>query len=156
MSLPYKGKEGINIINKYRKVLKSHLPENIKPQVVYSSKKLSSKFNLKEKVEFKHQHGLIYKYECPENNCNATYIGETARRISERIKDHYCWDKNSHIHRHIQETGHIEPNENSFSILQSGFDNYKKRKLAEAIQIKKNHKPSLNTQEQSYPLKLFI
>ena len=155
LSLPYKGAEGIDLIKRYKNVLKNHLPPNVQPQVVFSSKKLSSKFSLKEKVEFKHHHDLVYKYQCPENNCNASYIGETARRITERIKDHYYRDKNSHIHKHVRESGHIEPNENSFTILQNGFNNYKHRKLAEALQIR-NHKPNLNTQEQSYPLKLFV
>ena len=62
--------------------------------------------------------------------------------------------KNSHIYKHIQQTRHSKPQENEFFILQTSFKNFKRRKLAEAIQIR-NHRPSLNTQEQSYPLKLF-
>ena len=70
------------------------------------------------------------------------------------MRDHVYRDKNSHIYKHIQQTGHSEPQENEFSLLETGFKNFKRRKLAEAIQIR-NQRPSLNTQEQSYPLKLF-
>ena len=44
--------------------------------------------------------------ECPDPDCNSTYIGETARRIEERHKDHTGRDRNSHIYKHSIETGH--------------------------------------------------
>ena len=154
LKLPYKGNMGMNIINKYKKILKNHLPSNVQPRVVFNSKKLSSNFNIKDQVKFTHNYDLVYKYECKEINCNARYIGETSRRISERIKDHCFRDKRSHIYQHHQEHGHGEPEEKDFEILETGFKNYKKRKLAEAIYIR-NQKPNLNIQEQSYPLKLF-
>ena len=50
--------------------------------------KLNSCFSLKDKTSFKHQHDLIYYVYCTERSCRDNYVGETGRRIIERIKDH--------------------------------------------------------------------
>ena len=98
LALPYKEKKGMNILKRYKQTLKPHLPNNVQSQVVYNSKKLSSNFNLKYKVEFKHKHDLVYKYECKYISCDATYTGETSRRISERMRNHiYCDKKFSYL-----------------------------------------------------------
>ena len=39
------------------------------------------------------EHNLVYKINFPD--CSATYIGETARRLEERVQDHTKRDKNS-------------------------------------------------------------
>ena len=38
--------------------------------------------------------------ECPDPTCKSTYIGETARRLEERVKDHTGRDHNSHLLKH--------------------------------------------------------
>ena len=35
-----------------------------------------------------HRHGLIYKVTCGHEGCGEFYIGETGRRLNERIKVH--------------------------------------------------------------------
>jgi len=73
---------------------------------VYKCKKLSSYFNLKDATNKSHKHTIVYKYTCPGENCSTTYIGETGRRLSERVKDHQYRDKKSHILKHSESLDH--------------------------------------------------
>ena len=58
--------------------------------------------------------GVIYSYQCTNIACNEKYIGEIARTLGERHKEHPKHP--SPIHVHIQQTGHtIE--ESSFNII---------------------------------------
>ena len=50
--------------------------------------KLSYKFNLKDKTPFEEQHDPLYRAVCATDSCTENYVGETARRIVERAKDH--------------------------------------------------------------------
>ena len=52
------------------------------------SSKLSRKFNVKDETPFEEQHDLLYRAVCANDNCTEDYVGETARRIVERAKDH--------------------------------------------------------------------
>ena len=61
------------------------LPHNIKTDVAFQSKQLSSCFNIKDKTEFPHKQDLVYHARCPEESCNDDYVGERTRRISERV-----------------------------------------------------------------------
>ena len=152
--LPYKGNNGENLVRKYKNTLKNHLPPNVKPRIVYKSTKLSSMFNLKDKTNFHHKHDVVYLYKCPVTECGASYVGETSRRISERILDHQKRDKNSHILHHSVSSNHPVAAKNNFKIIGEMFGGYQKRKIAEAICIK-DIKPNLNVQGQSFTLKLF-
>ena len=82
------------------------LPPEIKTQVAYTGKKLSTCFNVKDQSKFEHQHDVVYYADCPNEKCRENYIGESGRRISERIKDHNGRDLKSHILRHSVESGH--------------------------------------------------
>ena len=42
---------------------------------------------------------VIYKFVCA--SCNACYVGETARHLPTRIKEHLKTDKKSHIYQHL-------------------------------------------------------
>ena len=153
--LPYKGKVGETTLKSLRNTLKSVIPPDTNYKFIYTGTKLASKFNIKDEVNKKHKHDLIYKAQCPDSNCNATYVGEIGRRFSERIVDHSGRDDKSHLFEHAGNTGHENVNIDNFEILSSGYKNNKfKRKLAEALHIK-HVRPTLNVQEQSVPLKLF-
>ena len=129
LMLPYKGKVGETTLKSLRNTLKSVIPANNTCKIIYTGTKLASKFNIKDKISKEHKHDLIYKAQCPDLNCDETYIGEIGRRFSERIIDHSGRD--------------------------DGCKNNKlKRKLAKALHIK-HERPTLNVQEQSVPLKLF-
>ena len=113
-------------------------------KIIYTGRKLASKFNIKDKISKEHKHDLIFKAQCPDLNCDATYMGEIGRRFAERIIDHSGGDDNC-------ENVKID----HFEILSNGYKNNKfKRKLAEALHIK-HERPILNVQEQSVSLKLF-
>ena len=48
-----------------KKHIKKTLPENVQATVTYQTKKLSTKFNVKDKTEFYHQSNLVYYGKCP-------------------------------------------------------------------------------------------
>ena len=43
----------------------------------------SSCFNVKDKIDFEHNHDLIYHTKCSEPTCIDNYVGESARQITE-------------------------------------------------------------------------
>ena len=112
-------------------------PQWLVPTVVFTGSKLSSKFQVKDRAIFSHNHDIIYHGSSPENVCPDNYIGETARRISERVLDHTGKDINSHLYKHSIETGHQTLEVNNYRIIGNGYGNdWKKRKIAEALLIK--------------------
>ena len=76
-----------------KKQLRKVLPDNVKTMVTYQSKKLVSKFPVKDKIDFQHQNNVVYYGKCPNPNCKDDYIGETDRRVIERVVDHNKRDK---------------------------------------------------------------
>ena len=86
--LPYQGDKGCNIIKSMNKCVNKLLQNNTKIEVAFKSTKLSSCFNVKHKIDFEHNHDLVYHAKCPEPTCIDDYVGKSAHRITERIKDH--------------------------------------------------------------------
>ena len=78
------------------------LLQSIVPTAVFSSSKLSSKFQVKDRTIFIRNHDIIYHGNCPEYGCPDNYIEETARRIPERVLDHTGKYVNSHLYKHIE------------------------------------------------------
>ena len=155
LMLPCKGKVGKTTLKSLRNTLKSVMPANITCKIIYVGTKLASKFNIKDEIRKKHKHDLICKAQCPDLNCDETYIGEIGRRFSERIIDHSGRDDKSHLYLHAEKTGHENVNIDHFEILSNGYKNNKfKRKLAEGLHIK-HERPTLNVQERSVSLLLF-
>ena len=95
--LPYQVQKGDFIIKSIKKRLKTLLVDNVKTNVAFQAKQLSSWFNIKNKTKFTHKHDLIYHAKCAEESYNDNYVSETARHNSERMLDHSERDKNSHI-----------------------------------------------------------
>ena len=103
----------------------------------------------------KHNHDIVYYNECPEEQCNKNYIGETGRRINESIIDQAGRDSKSYVYKHCREAGHRSPDINDFKVIGSNFHkNVFKCKIAEVLLIKLL-KPTLKKQEQSIELKVF-
>ena len=126
------------------------LPNNTKIEEAFKSTKLSSCFNVKDKIDFEHNHDL----SC-EMSCINDYAGESARRITERIKDHNGRDHTSQVWNHSIEKSHKNVDTIDFKIIDKNFHNNKrKRKIAEALWIK-GLRTALNMQEKSIQLKLF-
>ena len=86
--LPYKGEKREHLIKYLKRRILRLLPIEIKRQVAYTGRKLSTCFNIKEPSKFRHQHDVVYYVDCTNERCRENYIGENGRRISERIKDH--------------------------------------------------------------------
>ena len=75
-------------------------------------------------------------------------IGESARHVIERVKDHGGRDTKSHA-----EKEHVEVTQEDFKIISSHFENNRlERKITETLI--KHERPSLNVQDQSVELKL--
>ena len=147
--LPYQGQKGIHIVNSMKRYVNKLLPENFKEQT-------SSCFKTKDRTKFEHQHDIIYQVKCSAGNCPDDYIGESARRIMERVRDHRGRDTRSHVLKHSSENEHVEVTQEDFKIIGSHFKNNRlKRKIAEALLIKKE-RPSFNVQDQSFGLKLIL
>ena len=102
-------------------------------------------YHLTLEIPFEEQHDIVYHSFCSAENCNENYIGESARRLDERMKDHNGRDRNSHLLKHSVEC----------VLIGKGYrNNTSRRKIAEALFINKM-KPSLNIQEKSVKLELF-
>ena len=52
--------QGKKLITKMKQYIKKTLTENVQAIVIYQSKKLSTKFNVKDKTEFYHQSNSVY------------------------------------------------------------------------------------------------
>ena len=112
------------------------LPNNLNTQTAFKSKKLSSCLKIKGTVNFEHKHDLVYHGRCSADDCKGDYVGETSRRISERIMDHDNRDLNSHLLKHYLEK--------EYRCLRGFWNNKVKRKISEA-----------KIQKKSIELKLF-
>ena len=123
-------------------------------RIIYRSAKLQNLFSVKDKTKFKHRHGVVYSVTCLKNNCNATYIGETARRISVRTKEH-AKSETFHVARHSGALLHDPVTVDNFNVIAHNFSSNTHRKEILEVLIVKNLKPSLNVQECSVPLELF-
>ena len=124
--------------------------------IAYTGTKLSSQLrNIKNPTPFEEQHDIVYQSFCSAENCNENYIGESAQRLDERMKDHNGWELNSHFFKHSVESRHDPGLKNDFRIIGKDYrNNTIKRKIVEAL-FKKKMKPSLNIQDKSVKLELF-
>lgn len=152
LMIPYRGDRGDKLIKSLVNTIKT-IDANHKTKLIYTGTKLSSCFNVKDRTVKDHESCLVYKFKCPD--CDTSYIGETARRFAERIKDHCGRDHHSHVLTHSLTTGHNVTKED-FTILTKSrqMNNYYMRTTMESLMIKRD-KPKLNCQEKSRPLKLF-
>ena len=128
--------------------------DDIKTIISYESTKLSTKFPVKDKTDFQHKHNVVYYGKCPNEGCKDDYVGETKRRIVERIKDHNSKDNSSHLLKHACENGYTHVWKKDFKILGNNYQPNFIRKISESLFIRKL-KPSLNVNEKSVPLHLF-
>ena len=91
--------------------------------------------------------GVIYSFQCNHITCDEENIGETARTLGERCKEHL--KQPSPIHVHIQQTGH-NTTEDSFNII-GREDQGQAWTIKESIFIRVNN-PTLNQNIGKYNL----
>ena len=150
-TIPYQGEKGEYLMKSIKRNLKKILPNNLKPQITYTRRKLGSFFQTKDQTIFEHKHDVIYHGKCPAENCVDDYIRETACRVNERIVHHTGRDANSHLLKHSIESGHKPLEVIDYKLIGTGScKNNMKRKLSKALFIKEL-KPTLNKQEKSVP-----
>ena len=150
--LPYLGRKGENIITKMKKKIKEKLTDQISTRVIYTTTKLNSKFKTKDQTKFEHKNNLVYQCECPD--CHKKYVGETSRRLIERLIDHNKRDNRSHVLNLSKEEQHTHIWKENIEIIGNNYKNKIKRKISESYFIR-DIKPELNKQDTSFPLKLY-
>ena len=57
--LQFQGKKGDYLIKFMKRNLKKMLPNNVKPQITYTGRKLGSLFQTKDQTIFEHKHNVI-------------------------------------------------------------------------------------------------
>ena len=97
LKLPYKDNHSTNLIKSLKASIKKSLPENHDVRVILTGIKLSSQFNIKDATNKQHKNDLVYFGRCPSTTCIDSYIGETARHLSERVVDQAGRDTKLHI-----------------------------------------------------------
>ena len=117
--------------------MKTLLPTNTRAKIFVTGSKLSTCFQVKDKTKFEHNHETFYPGTCTETDCHENYIGETARRISERANYHAGKKVHSHRFKHTMESGHEVLDVTNCSIIGKRYrNNTRKRKIAEVLLIK--------------------
>ena len=138
-----------------KKTVHKLLRETINTQIAQKGRKLSTCFQIKNKSKFDHHHDFEYHAKFPSELCDKNYIGESGRRIAERIKDHNGRGHKLRILKHSLETGHKHVKSSDFSIISKNFNgNKRKQKITESLLIKQL-RPTLNIDDKSVPLKWF-
>ena len=110
---------------------------------------MGSSLSIKNRTKLENKHDYTYLVECPEYTCLETYLGETARRLNERIIEHAAKDNKS-ILKHSLQSHHSLVSPNDFRILSKGYTNKGKINVSETALIRK-HQPLLNIHENSVP-----
>ena len=101
----------------------------------------------KDKDPITNKSGVIYRFKCSEDGCEEEYIGESARTLAERFKEHQ--KSPSPFHDHCNISGH-KADINNFSII-GREDQSLTRAIKEALFIRVND-PSLNRNIGKYHL----
>ena len=97
--------------------------------------RVSSCFIVKDKIDFEHNHDLIYHAKCPEPTCIDGYVGESARRITKRIKDHDGRNHTSQVWNYSLEKSHKNLNTIDFKIIDKNLHNNNKKKMENCLSI---------------------
>eukprot|EP00111_Clytia_hemisphaerica_P014988 TCONS_00044126-protein len=111
-------------------------------------------FNVKDKTKKEHENNVVYKINCPDENCTETYIGETERRVFERVLDHSGRDKNSTVFKHSMLSGHKPITIDDVELIAKGFKRNDTREITESFLIIEQ-KPTLNIQNLFKTIQLF-
>ena len=126
-----------------RRILNRH---NIRVAFKVSNTLHQKLVRLKDPLRTSDKSNCVYKLQCKD--CNACYVGQTARQLEVRVKEHErCakkmpadlkilrkLEKDSAIALHAVFSNHQIDFENP-KVLKYGFSTYKQRQLAEAILI---------------------
>ena len=95
---------------------------------------------------------VVYKFVGA--GCNASYVDETCRHFSTRVREHLVSDRASHIFKHLQDSARCRAlfSADNFHVLDHASTGFQ-LKIKEAIHIQREQ-PSLNQQLHHVNLKL--
>ena len=142
------------MIRKLKQNIEKNTKNKIKVRVTYTPCKLGSKFQVKDKTKFEHQHNVTYHINCANKKCCSHYTGQTRGRIMKRTLQHNSKDNASHILQHSKKTKHRRVTLKDVKILGKGYKSNFKRRISEALFVKEL-KPDLNKQKDAFKLKLY-
>ena len=123
---------------------------------------MSSMFSTRPSIVDSDRSNVVYQFNCNQDGCNASYIGYTTQKLSNRVKQHRR--ATSSIYKHLtDEDGPHKLTEapswthliSQFKIMHSTIDT-EVLKIIESISIKQ-YRPIINVQysDSQNPLKLF-
>ena len=72
--LPSAGSKGTTIVKNLNKTLKNVLPSNVKTRITYTGQKINGRFQIKDNINEKHKHDLIYYTKCLKTYCTKEYL----------------------------------------------------------------------------------
>ena len=149
ITLPFKDQKSADSVRKQLDDLGKKVDRAIQP--VFTSRKISEDFKVTEtKPSLVNQQCVVYEFQC--NSCDLNYIGYTSRHLHLRIEEH----KYSVIGKHLKDKHNQRPTN-----LHEQFTTLKKCRgkfeclIYEMLLIRKK-RPTLNTQNDSIPAKMFI
>ena len=162
--LPFLGKHSLELKSKISRCIERYFPTCRIKVIFKCSNRLKNFLVFKDKVPLNVRSHLLYRYTC--DGCNAIYIGKTRRHYLVRVFEHLgismrthkkftfnpACGNNSAILNHVNCNKCIGKEEN-FKIIGSASNDYHLC-LKESLLIQK-HKPKINTNDNSIPLKLF-
>ena len=154
INLPFAGSKGQNLLKKLKRTIEKESKENIKVRITYTPSKLGSKFQVKDKTKFEHQHNVTYHIDCGHKKCSSNYVGQTKCRIIKRTLEHNNRDNASHVLCHSKKTKHRRVMIENVKVLGKGYKSDFKRRISESLFIKEL-KPDLNKQKDAFRLKLY-
>ena len=70
--IPLEGSKDTTIVKNLNKTLKTILPNNVRTPITYTGQKLNSTFQIKDKINEKHDHDLVYYTKYPKPSLRKT------------------------------------------------------------------------------------
>ena len=84
-------------------------------------------------MKFNYEHDLIYHVKCPEGLRTDECIGESGRRVIERVKDHNGREKSSHILKLSLKKNYTKVTVNDFKVIRCNYRNNSRNQNRESI-----------------------
>ena len=94
--LPYIGDYSNYVDKKVSTLIHKYCKDGTNIRLIFTPFKIGSCFSLKDRPPTSLKAGVVYKFTCA--SCNASYVGETYRHFSVRIKEYLGKDKQLHIY----------------------------------------------------------
>ena len=142
--LPFLGEISHHLSKELNTFLRMKTANRINLRVVHTTNKIGNNFWIKDKPKILNKSNVVYKLCC---SCGASYIGQTRRNLTTRLKEHASSDK-SEVGKHLILNPSHRIDFSTPYILGSARDQFR---LLESLFIQENE-PQLNVDTVSSPL----